>query len=335
MSDDQNDADDMPADGPASDDPEVVVLRQNIHGIPPKRYVAALRDRLPEMSVAYAATPEQERELLPNARIVAGFSLDEADLERAENLELFACSFAGVDHLPLDAFREHGVAVTNASGVHGPNIGEYALGAILTFTRDFLESRRRQERREWRSHRTRELAGSTVVVVGMGPIGEAVVQRLDGFDVHTVGVRYNPEKGGPTDEVCGYEDITEVAAEASYVVLACPLTDVTEGLIDRDVFATLPSDAVLVNVARGGVVDTDALVYALRWNSIRGAALDVTDPEPLPEDHELWTFENVLITPHNAGHTPEYFERLADIVAEAVETAADSGAWKELPNQVV
>ncbi|WP_436923768.1 D-2-hydroxyacid dehydrogenase [Halosimplex amylolyticum] len=321
--------------GSTGEHPEVLVLRQNIHGISPEEYVATLRERLPEREVGYAATPEQEREMLPDARVVAGLSLDEDDLARAENLELFACSFAGVDHLPLDAFRERGIAVTNASGVHGTNIGEYALGAILTFTRDFLESRRRQRRREWRSHQVHELAGSTVAVVGMGPIGESVVQRLQGFDVDTVGVRYTPEKGGPTDDVYGYEDISEAVADAAYVVLACPLTDATEALIDEEVFVTMPPDAVLVNVARGGVVDTGALVDALRWNSIRGAALDVTDPEPLPEDHELWTFENVLITPHNAGHTPEYFGRLADIVADAVATADESGEWEDLPNQVV
>ena len=169
----------------------------------------------------------------------------------------------------------------------------------------------------------------------MGAIGEAVVQRLHGFEVDTVGVRYTPGKGGPTDEVYSYDEIAEAVADAAYVVLACPLTDATEHLIDEDVFVTMPPDSVLVNVARGGDVDTDALVDALRWNSIRGAALDVTDPEPLPEDHELWTFENVLITPHNAGHTPEYFQRLADIVAEAVDTAEEAGEWSELPNQVV
>ncbi|WP_123537170.1 D-2-hydroxyacid dehydrogenase [Halosimplex salinum] len=314
--------------------PEVLVLRQNIHGIAPAEYVAALDERLPDYTVGYAATPGEERELLPHARVVAGLELDADDLERAESLELFACSYAGVDHLPLDAFRDHGVAVTNASGVHGPNVGEYALGAILSFTRDFLESRRRQRRREWRSHQAHELAGSTVAVVGMGAIGQSVVQRLQGFEVDTVGVRYTPEKGGPTDEVYGYDEIGEAVADAAYVVLACPLTDATEHLIDEETFVTMPPDAVLVNVARGGVVDTDALVEALRWNSIRGAALDVTDPEPLPEDHELWTFENVLITPHNAGHTPEYFKRLADIVAEAVTTAEESGDWSDLPNQV-
>ena len=324
---------DSPAD--REEYPEVVVLRQNIHGIPPTDYVDALRERLSNRTVAYAATPEQERALLPHARVLAGFELDESGLDRAENLELFACSYAGVDHLPLDAFRERGVAVTNASGVHGPNVGEYAVGAILSFARDFFESRRRQERREWRSHQAHELAGSTVAVVGMGPIGEAILQRLQGFDVDTVGVRYTPEKGGPTDEVYGYDDVGEAVADAAYVVLACPLTDETEHLVDGDVLLTMPADAVLVNVARGGVVDTDALVSALRRNSIRGAALDVTDPEPLPEDHELWTFENVLITPHNAGHTPEYFERLADVVAEAVATAEETGEWADLPNQVV
>ncbi|MFB6139558.1 MAG: D-2-hydroxyacid dehydrogenase [Halosimplex sp.] len=320
----------------ADDDaPEVLVLRQNIHGLDPESYVAALRERLPEYEVGYAGTPERERELLPHARVVAGLELDEDGLERAENIELFACSYAGVDHLPLEAFRERGVAVTNASGVHGKNVGEYAVGAALAFARDFLESRRRQDRREWRSHQAHELAGGTVAVVGMGPIGESVVQRLQGFEVDTVGVRYHPEEGGPTDEVYGYEEIGEAVGDADYVVLACPLTDATEGLIDEDAFVTMPPDSVLINVARGGVVDTDALVEALRWNSIRGAALDVTDPEPLPEDHELWTFENVLITPHNAGHTPEYFERLADIVAEAVSTAEETGEWAELPNQVV
>jgi phosphoglycerate dehydrogenase-like enzyme len=316
-------------------DPDVVVLRQNIHGMAPERYVDALEERLPDHGVAYAATPAAERELLPHASVVAGLDADEELLDRAENLRLFACSYAGVDHLPLDALRERGVAVTNAAGVHAPNVSEYALGAVLTFARDFLESRRRQRRREWRSHQAHELAGSTVAVVGMGPIGQSIVERLDAFGVHTVGVRYTPEKGGPTDEVYGYDDLPEAVADAAYVVLACPLTDVTRGLVDQEVFVTMPPDSVLVNVARGGVVDTDALVSALRGNSIRGAALDVTDPEPLPEDHELWAFENVLVTPHNAGHTPEYFQRLADVVAEAVHTAEESGDWSDLPNQVV
>lgn len=117
-------------------------------------------------------------------------------------------------------------------------------------------------------------------------------------------------------------------------MLACPLTETTRGLVGREELLTIDPEAVLVNIARGPVVDTDALLEALRGNQIRGASLDVTDPEPLPEDHPLWNFGNVQITPHNAGHTPKYYDRLADIVAENVERF-DAGDGAELRNQVL
>ncbi|RAW44377.1 D-2-hydroxyacid dehydrogenase [Halorubrum sp. 48-1-W] len=300
-------------------EPDVVVLRQKIHGIEGSEYAEVLSERLPERDVALARTPAEEREYLRTARVATGFALDEGDLDVAENLELFACVFAGTGHLPREAFEDRGVAVTNASGVHGPNIAEYVVGAMIGHAREFHRARRQQARREWHTYPTTEVYGSRVAVVGLGAIGETVVDRLSAFDVETVGVRYTPEKGGPTDEVVGFDRIHEAVTDAEYVVLACPLSDATEGLIDADVFRTMRSDAVLVNIARGPVVDTDALVSALRNNRIRGAALDVTDPEPLPEEHPLWGLSNVTITPHNAGHTPEYFDRVADILATNLE----------------
>jgi len=314
-----------------SDAADVLVLRKGTHGIPIERYAAAVRERLPDGTVRLARTPDEERELIGDARYVTGMELDEGLVDRASELEVFACAYAGTGHLPMDALNERGVAVTNASGVHGPNMGEHVLGAILSFVRRFHEGRRRQERREWRHYRVHELQGSTVGVVGLGAIGRAVVDRLEPFGVDTVGVRYSPEKGGPTDEVVGFDEVGEVVAETDYLVLACPLTDATRGLIGREELITMPPGSVLVNVARGPVVDTDALVDALRSNWIRGAALDVTDPEPLPEDHPLWNLGNVQITPHNAGHTPEYYERLADIVAGNAEHLA---AGEELANRV-
>jgi len=139
--------------------------------------------------------------------------------------------------------------------------------------------------------------------------------------VETIGVRYTPEKGGNADEVIGFEEdaLLEAFSRTDYLVLACPLTPTTAGLIDEDVFLTLPTDAMLVNVARGPVVDTDALVTALRGNDIDSAALDVTDPEPLPADHPLWTLGNCLVTPHNAGHTPQYWDRCTDILVDALD----------------
>ena len=313
-------------------DPDIVVLRQTIHGSGAADLAAAIRKRLPDVSVALARTPAEERELLETARIAVGLDIDEEQLAAAENLELFACVFAGTGHLPLDALEERDVAVTNASGVHGPNISEYVIGAMITHARQFNRAHRQQENREWRAYETTEVYGSTVAVVGLGAIGEAIVDRLEPFDVDTVGVRYSPEKGGPTDEVYGFDEFHEAVWDAEYVVLACPLTDATRGLVDADAFRTMRDDAVLVNIARGKVVDTDALVSELRNNRIRGAALDVTDPEPLPEDHPLWGLGSATITPHNAGHTPEYYERVADIL---VENVGRLNAGEELQNRVV
>jgi phosphoglycerate dehydrogenase-like enzyme len=297
--------------------PDVAVLRQKIHGMPATEYVAALRERLPDYEITLARTPEADREAL-SARVVTGHRVDPDHVDAG--MEVFACTYAGTDHLPTEELASAGVAVTNAAGVHGPNVAEHVVGAMLAFTRRFDTAWRQQRDREWRSFQAAELQGSTVTVVGLGAIGEAVVSRLDGFGVDTIGVRYTPEKGGPTDEVVGFDEgaIHGAFARSDYLVLACPLTETTEGLVDHEAFETLPAEAVVVNVARGPVVDTDALVRAVRRNHIRGAALDVTDPEPLPEDHPLWNLKDVMITPHNAGHTPKYYERLADIVAENV-----------------
>jgi phosphoglycerate dehydrogenase-like enzyme len=315
---------------------DVLVLRKDTHGVPTEEYANALRSRLPEHEITLARTPREERELIQDAEFVAGMVLDEELVDIAAEMKVFACAYAGVGHLPLEKLSENGVTVTNASGVHGPNMGEHILGNVLTFTRRFHKGFQQQQRSEWRHYQTRELQGSTVTVVGLGPIGQAAVERLDAFGVETIGVRYTPEKGGPTDEVVGFGGAAfdDALARSEYVVLACPLTDETEGLIGREELMTLPPHAVVVNVARGKVVDTDALVAALRSNTIRGAALDVTDPEPLPEEHALWNLGNVQITPHNAGHTPEYYERLADIVAENVRRIDDTGEYEGLRNQV-
>lgn len=301
-------------------------------------YVTALEARLPDHDIRLARTQAKEREAVATSEVVTGFVLDEELLAHADEMKLFACGYAGVGHLPLDMLREKQIAVTNASGVHGPNIGEYVVGAILSFVRRFPEAWRRSNRKEWRHFRVHELQGSTVTVVGLGALGTAVVDRLQPFGVETIGVRYSPEKGGPTDEVVGLTDadaFDDALSRTDYLVLTCPLTDETRGLLGPEEFTTVPATAVLVNVARGPVVETDALVDALRGNQLRGAALDVTDPEPLPEDHPLWSLGNVMITPHNAGHTPQYYERLAEILAENVRQIEATGEYEELRNQVL
>ncbi|WP_410766011.1 D-2-hydroxyacid dehydrogenase [Haloferax sp. DFSO60] len=313
----------------------ILVLDQSTHGIPAEVYVDALRARLPDVSLDHPKTTDEALELAADATIITGVHLPDDVLAAADNVRLFAGAAAGYDHLPLETLRERGIALTNASGVHGPNIAEHVLGWMLMITRRLDEGMRRQARHEWRHFQAMgELKDSTVTVVGLGAIGQAITERLEPFGVTTIGARYSPEKGGPDsiDEVVGFDDLESILPRTDYLVLACPLTDTTRKLIDEDAFGALPPKAVLVNVARGGVVDTDALVTALQKGKIHAAALDVTDPEPLPNDHLLWDFENVYLTPHVSGYTPHYWTRVADILTENVGRLASG---EELRNQVL
>jgi phosphoglycerate dehydrogenase-like enzyme len=319
---------------PSSHRPDVVALGSDAPGLAATDLRDALERHLPDRVVRLAQTPEEEHELVAEATVVVGNAFTTAQLERAGELELYAHASSGVDALPLDEFAERGVAVTNAAGLM-PCISEQVLGYLLTFARDLREGLQRQRRREWRHYQPGELTGSTVTVVGLGAVGTQILARLDPFGVERIGVRHTPEKGGPAEEIYGYDEFHEVLRQTDYLVLSCPLTELTRGLVGAEELSTLPTDAIVVNVARGAVVRTDALVAALRRNLLGGAALDVTDPEPLPEDHPLWTLDNVLLTPHNAGSSPNHWERVAALLAENLEHAEETGRYTELKNQVV
>jgi len=314
----------------------IVILRHDIGPAPAAEYATVLAERFDDHKVRLARTPAEEREYVQSADIVAGVTIDEDLLTHAESLKLFACSWAGTSHLPLDALSERDVAVTNAAGTHAPGLAAQAIGKMLLFTRNLHKGLRRTQERKWEHFRADDMDGKTVTVVGLGAIGTAIVERLAGFEVETIGVRYTPEKGGPTDEVIGFDGaIDDALARTDFLVLASPLTETTRRLISREEFVTLPPDAVIVNIARGKLVDTDALVWALREGTIGGAALDVTDPEPLPEDHPLWVFDDVLITPHIGGETPHNWERLANIIERNLRRVAETGSYENLENQVV
>ncbi len=313
-------------------DPTVAVLRQGTEGLDTREYATALRDA--GLTVERAGTPSAERRLVGETPVVTGVYVDEALVERFDGVRLFAAGSSGTGHLPVEALVERGVAVTNAAGIHAPGIAEQVLAHLLTFARRLHLAPGRQERREWRHWQAGELGGSTVTVVGQGAVGTAVVERLASFGVETLAVRHSPAKGGPADEVLGYSRLHDALARTAYLVLACPLTDQTRRLVDEAALATLPPEAVVVNVARGGVVDQPALATALGTEAIRGAALDVTDPEPLPPDSPLWRLENCLVTPHVGGSTPRHWDRLAEVVAANVRTLVDGGRPVDLRNLV-
>lgn len=220
---------------------------------------------------------------------------------------------AGVDgvaaHLPP------GVVLCNAGGVHDASTAELAVGLVLARLRRLDDFARAQAAGEWRHGRYDALADRRVLLVGFGGVGRAVAARLAPFEVSVtpVATRGRTEPDGTV--IHGIDELPGLLPHADVVVLACPLTERTRGLVDAAFLARMPDGALLVNVARGPVVVTDALVAEVTGGRLR-AALDVTDPEPLPADHPLWRAPGVLISPHVGGNTTAFLPRARRMVAD-------------------
>ena len=228
-----------------------------------------------------------------------------AALPRLQVVQLLtAGAEAFVDKLP------EGVLLCDARGVHGSSTSEWVLTAILASVREFPSFVLDQQRREWNQRFTGELAGSRVLVVGAGDVGEAIRRRLLPFEV-TVTMVARRARG----DVHGVDELPELLPDADVVVVVVPLTSGTRGLVDAAFLARMPDGALLVNAARGPVADTAALLAELQSGRLR-AALDVTDPEPPPADHPLWAAPGLLLTPHVAGAVPGFPRRAYALVRE-------------------
>jgi phosphoglycerate dehydrogenase-like enzyme len=229
-------------------------------------------------------------------------------LARMSSLRLLQTVTAGVE--PYRPHMPAGAVLCNARGVHDAGTAEWAVGAMIAVLREFPGFVDAQRRGEWTYHHTDVLADSTVLIVGYGSIGAALERRLDGFEVEIVRVARSARDG-----VHGMAELPALLPQADVVVLLVPATPDTAGMVDAAFLARMKDGAVLVNAARGGVVDTDALIAELKTGRLR-AALDVTAPEPLPEGHPLWSAPGVLITPHVAGSTPASGRRTLRLIRD-------------------
>jgi phosphoglycerate dehydrogenase-like enzyme len=288
-------AEDQRRSGRPDDDPVVVCLpdgpdREHIGPLPPNvevRLVPPEPAPIPDLADVELVVPSP-RIRRPLLELLAG---------PPGSLRVIQTTTAGVDwlagHVPAH------VRVCNARGVYDAPLAEWVVGAILAMQRGLVSSRDAQARHDWASIEPPELLGRRVVILGLGSIGSAIAARLAPFGVDIVGVGRLPRAG-----VRGLADLEDVLVGADIVVNMLPLTRRTRGLIDARRLALLPDRALLVNAGRGPTVDTGALVTELRSGRLR-AALDVTDPEPLPPDHPLWSLPSCLITPHMAGDSPD------------------------------
>ena len=235
-------------------------------------------------------------------------------LPRMRSLEVVQTLTAGVDN--LRGRVPSGVTLCNGRGIHDTSTAELALTLILASLRGVPAFVRAQDRHAWEGGWWPALADKRVLIVGYGAVGEAIEARLRPFEVEVVRVARSPREG-----VRPIGELPRLVTEADVVVLVVPLTEETRGLVDADLLARMKDGALLVNMARGPVVDTDALVAALRSGRIR-AAIDVADPEPLPPDHPLWDAPNLLVSPHVGGASSAMWPRAHRLVRDQLQRYA-------------
>jgi len=251
-----------------------------------------------------------------------------AVLSRMPRLRVVQTLTAGVDW--LRPRLPPGVALCNARGAHDAATAEWVVAAMLGALREFPAFTREQAAARWAYQATDQLATKSVLIVGYGAIGAAVERRLAGFEVTVVRVARRARPATPgRPGVAGLPDLPALLPAADVVVLLVPATPETAGMVDDRFLATMKDGALLVNAARGTVVDTAALVAEVASGRLR-AALDVTDPEPLPPDHPLWSLPGAFITPHVAASTPVSRQRAAQLVREQAEAYAHGGPLRNV-----
>jgi phosphoglycerate dehydrogenase-like enzyme len=266
-----------------------------------------IQGQLPDwLEARWFATRDEALALAPQAQIGWFDMRKKEDMEaailRATDMKWLNSLIAGVDGFPLATLRERKLVFTNGAGINAITIAEYVVLGMLSIAKGYREVVRAQERHEWLADAPGkvELCGSKALLLGHGAIGKLIEARLKAFDVAVTVVRRTPDASGHT---LGPDQWRPRLGEFDWVILALPATPETGRMIGAGELSAMKPSAVLLNIARGSLVDQDALVDALRSKRIGGAFLDVTDPEPLPAGHALWTLENAHLSMHMSGRS--------------------------------
>ena len=282
-----------------------------------------LQAAAPRADFEYASytgvTPAQARQ----AEVIIG-NIRPALLAEASALKWLQLNSAGADPYFRAEVLDPSVQLTNATGAYGLTVSEYMLASLMSLYRKLHLYRDNQTARIWRAEgAVRSIEGSTILVVGLGDIGGDFARKVKALGAATIGVRRTKgEKPEYLDELYLSEELDTLLPRADVVAISVPGTPQTRHMFDARRLGLMKRDAVLINVGRGSVVDTDALCGALDTGRLLGACIDVTDPEPLPADHRLWGYSNVILTPHIAGNffLDATVDRIVEIAAQNLES---------------
>ena len=269
---------------------------------------------------------EELNALLADAEVIYGLFVPPNILERAPKLKWFQTMSAGVDRFASTDIWQSPVVLTGVSGIHATPIGEYVLGMMLMIAKKAPLYFQMKQEREWKRFMPGTLRGKTVGVVGLGNIGREVARLCKAFGMRVVATRRSTTKetrGRYVDKLLPAEQLKQLLSESDFAVISTPLTQETRGIIGEEELRAMKSTGYIINIGRGGLIDEEALIQALKEKRIAGAGLDVTAKEPLPADSPLWDMDNVILSPHVSGAMENYVGQATEIFCKNLKRYLD------------
>ena len=293
----------------------------------PVEGVETLRKRFPHIRFIHATTPEQRAEGLADCDIAYTWILNKDEAAKAPNLKWVHTSAVAVETLCLDELFARSVAISNTRGVQAVPIAEHVIAVTLALAKQIPFVVENQLHARWAQNEFMDerlpwlLKGRTLGLVGVGTIGSEIAKRAEAFGMRVIALRRRPAYGtiGHVERVYGKEELDLFLGQCQVLVICAPLTPETHSLIGATQFAQLPKGAVVINVGRAKIIDTDALIAALKAGHLAGASLDVFPQEPLPPEHPLWKTPNVILTPHTSGFRKGHWDEVVELFGDNLD----------------
>jgi phosphoglycerate dehydrogenase-like enzyme len=298
------------------------------HRFLPSKHHDIVKTTFPNIEI----TSKEEDSYDSEAVFVGPDFIKEEILEKYPSLKWIQLLTAGYDRADLNALRKRNIILSNARGVYSITIAEDVLAKILMINRNIRQYLKQMEEGIWQPNwKETEIDGSIVGILGTGSIGEEIAKRIKAFNTKIIGYNQSGRIVENFDEIVSDENgLNYLLKNSDYIIIALPLSNQTRFLINLDKLKLMKKDAVIVNIGRGEIINLDDLVWALKNNVIKAAALDVVYPEPLPKDYELWKLENVFITPHNAVSSPKINKRLVALIIENLKNYLNNKNLKNI-----
>ena len=293
----------------------------------PAEGVAALGERFPAIQFIHATTPEQRAGGLKECDAAYTWILSAGELAGAPKLRWVHTSAVAVETLCLPDLFARGIAVSNTRGVQAVPIAEHVMAVVLALSKQLPFVIENQQQARWAQNQFIGerlpwlLKGRTLGLIGVGTIGSEIAKRAEAFDMRVIALRRRPAYGviGHVERVYGRDELDDFLGQCYVLVIAAPLTPETHSMMGAAQFAQLPKGALVINVGRARIIDTDALIASLRSGHLGGASLDVFPQEPLPADHPLWKAPNVILTPHTSGFRQGHWDEVVQLFGDNIE----------------